>query len=41
MIRYSKGGAQHFMCKTETFQKWVRRYEAKLARGRDQLSGES
>lgn len=35
MVRYSKGGTQHFMCKVETFQKWLRRTGAKLASPRN------
>lgn len=28
VIRYSKGGSEHFMCSPRTFQKWVKQYGA-------------
>jgi hypothetical protein len=28
MVRYSRGGTRHFMCRSKTFEKWIERYEA-------------
>jgi len=28
VVRYSRGGTRHFMCKAVTFEKWLKRYEA-------------
>lgn len=27
MVRYSRGGTQHFCCQAVTFEKWIKRYE--------------
>jgi hypothetical protein len=34
MVRYSKGGTEHFMCQVETFRKWLKRYDARPAEKR-------